>query len=106
MAVIEVIQKENLIATAVEKGSYLIDALKNTVGVKTVRGRGLMIGFEMETGLEELRKVLLSDYKVFTGEAKPNVIRLLPSLAITMEDINLFLNRLNAAIQQLKQTHS
>ena len=106
LAVIEVIQKENLIATAVEKGSYLIDALKNTVGVKTVRGRGLMIGFEMETGLEELRKVLLSDYKVFTGEAKPNVIRLLPSLAITMEDINLFLNRLNAAIQQLKQTHS
>ena len=106
LAVIEVIQKENLIATAVEKGSYLIDALKNTVGVKTVRGRGLMIGFEMETGLEELRKVLLNDYKVFTGEAKPNVIRLLPSLAITIEDINLFLNRLNTAIQQLKQTHS
>lgn len=106
LAVIEVIQKENLMDAAAEKGTYLINALKNTAGIKTVRGRGLMIGFEMETGLEELRKVLLNDCKVFTGEAKPNVIRLLPSLAITMEDINLFLNRLNAAIQQLKQTHS
>jgi len=106
LAVIEVIQKENLMALAAEKGSYLIDALKNIAGVKTVRGRGLMIGFEMEDGLEDLRKVLLNDCKVFTGEAKPNVIRLLPSLAITMEDIQLFLNRLNAAIQQLKQTHS
>ena len=106
LAVIEVIQKENLMAAAAEKGSYLIDALKNIAGVTIVRGRGLMIGFEMETGLEDIRKVLLNDYKVFTGEAKPNVIRLLPSLAITMEDIQLFLNRLNAAIQQLKQTHS
>ncbi len=105
LAVIEVIQKENLMAAAAEKGSYLIDALKNIAGVTIVRGRGLMIGFEMETGLEDIRKVLLNDYKVFTGEAKPNVIRLLPSLAITMEDIQLFLNRLNAAIQQLKQTH-
>ena len=64
---------------------------------------GLMIGFEMEAGLEELRKVLLNDLKIFTGAAKPNVIRLLPSLAISMEDINLFLTGLNNAIQVLKQ---
>jgi len=106
LAVIEVIQKENLMALAAEKGTYLIGALKNTVGVTAVRGRGLMIGFEMEAGLEDLRKVLMNDCKVFTGEAKPNVIRLLPSLAITMEGIQLFLKSLNAAIQQLKQTHS
>jgi len=104
LAVIEVIQKENLIDAAAANGAYLIQALQNTPGVKTVRGRGLMIGFEMEAGLEELRKVLLNEMKVFTGEAKPNVIRLLPSLAITKHDIDLFLNRLNLAIQQLKQT--
>ena len=103
LAVIEVIQKDNLIASAAEKGAYLINALKNTQGVKLVRGRGLMIGFEMEEGLEEVRKILLNDLKIFTGEAKPNVIRLLPSLAITMEDIHLFLTGLNNAIQQLKQ---
>jgi len=103
LAVIEVMQKENLIKAAEEKGVYLINALKNTQGVKTVRGRGLMIGFEMEAGLEDIRKVLLNDLKIFTGEAKPNVVRLLPSLAISMEDINLFLTGLNKAIQLLKQ---
>ena len=103
LAVIEVMQKDHLINAAKEKGAYLINALKNTKGVKAVRGRGLMIGFEMEEGLEDLRKVLLNDLKIFTGEAKPNVIRLLPSLAITMEDINLFLTGLNQAIQLLKE---
>jgi acetylornithine aminotransferase len=103
LAVIEVMQKDNLIKAATEKGAYLIKALNNMEGIKVVRGRGLMIGFEMEEGLEDLRKVLLNDLKIFTGEAKPNVIRLLPSLAITMEDLNLFLTGLNQAIQQLKQ---
>ena len=103
LAVIEVMQQDHLIKAAEEKGNFLINALKNTEGVKAVRGRGLMIGFEMEAGLEDLRKVLLNDLKIFTGEAKPNVIRLLPSLAISMEDINLFLIGLNNAIQVLKQ---
>jgi acetylornithine aminotransferase len=103
LAVIEVMQQDHLIKAAEEKGNYLISALKNTEGVKAVRGRGLMIGFEMESGLEDLRKVLLNDLKIFTGEAKPNVIRLLPSLAISMADINLFLTGLNNAIQVLKQ---
>ena len=102
LAVIEVMQQDYLIKAAEEKGHYLINALNNTEGVKSVRGRGLMIGFEMEAGLEDLRKVLLNDLKIFTGEAKPNVIRLLPSLAISMADINLFLTGLNKAIQVLK----
>ena len=103
LAVIEVMQKDNLINAAEEKGAYLINALKNTAGVKAVRGRGLMIGFEMEEGLEDLRKVLLNDLNIFTGEAKPNVIRLLPSLAITRADIDLFLNGLQKAIALLQK---
>lgn len=101
LAVIEVMQQDHLIKAAEEKGNYLITALKNTKGVKAVRGRGLMIGFEMEAGLEDLRKILLNDLKIFTGEAKPNVIRLLPSLAISQTDIDLFLVGLKKAIQQL-----
>ena len=101
LGVIEVIQKENLIHNAQIQGDYLINALRSTKGVKTVRGRGLMIGFEMEEGLEELRKVLLNDLNIFTGEAKPNVIRLLPSLAITKQEIDIFLDRLQKAIQSL-----
>ena len=104
LAVLEVIQQENLISAAEEKGKYLMEALQQTKGVKVVRGRGLMIGFEMEEAFADIRKVLLNNFKVFTGEAKPNVIRLLPSLAISMEDIQLFLERLNQAIHQISKT--
>ena len=103
LGVIEVMQKDNLIQNAQIQGDYLINALKNTKGVKTVRGKGLMIGFEMEEGLEDIRKVLLNDCKIFTGEAKPNVIRLLPSLAITRTDIDLFLKGLQQAIALLQK---
>ena len=101
LAVLEVMEKENLMEAATQKGKYLIEALKNTKGVKVVRGRGLMIGFEMETGLEDIRKVLLNDYKIFTGEAKPNVIRLLPSLSISSSEIDLFLKALTEASAQI-----
>ena len=103
LGVIEVMQKDHLIQNAKEQGDYLINALRNIKGVKTVRGKGLMIGFEMEEGLEDVRKVLLNDCKIFTGEAKPNVIRLLPSLAITKTDIDLFLKGLQQAIALLHQ---
>ncbi len=103
LGVIEVMQKDNLIQNAQIQGDYLINALRNIKGVKTVRGKGLMIGFEMEEGLEDIRKVLLNDCKIFTGEAKPNVIRLLPSLAITRADIDLFLNGLQKAIALLQK---
>jgi acetylornithine aminotransferase len=101
LAVLEVMEKENLMEAAAQKGKYLMEALKNTKGVKAVRGKGLMIGFEMEAGLEELRKVLLNDYKIFTGEAKPNVIRLLPSLSISSSEIDLFLKALTKASAQI-----
>jgi len=101
LAVLEVMEKENLMETANEKGKALMEALKNTKGVKAVRGRGLMIGFEMEAGLEDIRKVLLNDYKIFTGEAKPNVIRLLPSLSISNAEIELFLKGLKEATAQI-----
>ena len=103
LAVIEVMQKDALIEQAKVNGAYLIQQLKQIQGVKQVRGRGLMIGFEMEEAFQDIRKILLNDFKVFTGEAKPNVIRLLPSLAITKTDIDLFLNRLQDAIAQLQE---
>ena len=101
LAVLEVMEKENLMEAAAEKGKVLREALKNTKGVKAVRGKGLMIGFEMEEGLEDIRKVLLNDYKIFTGEAKPNVIRLLPSLSISNAEIELFLKGLKEATAQI-----
>ncbi|WP_440133630.1 aspartate aminotransferase family protein [Chitinophaga sancti] len=91
LAVLETMENENLIANAEKVGTYLISELKKFPQVTEVRGRGLMIGIELPESLNHVRKELLFKHKIFTGEAKPNVIRLLPSLALTMEHANEFL---------------
>jgi len=101
LAVVDVMENENLLANAASNGAYLIEALSQIPQLQNVRGRGLMIGFDVPDSIKDLKKVLLQEYKVFTGEAKPNVIRLLPSLAITRTEIDIFLERLQKAIQSL-----
>jgi acetylornithine aminotransferase len=101
LAVLDVLENENLLEAAASNGAYLIDALTKNPHITNVRGRGFMIGFDVPENIKDLKKVLLQEYKVFTGEAKPNVIRLLPSLAITRTEIDIFLERLHKAIQSL-----
>ena len=101
LAVLEVIEDENLIDMAKQRGMYIKNRLKSIDGIENVRGRGLMIGFDVPPALKDLRKKLLFDYNVFTGEAKPNVIRLLPSLAISKKQTDEFLEALNEAIADL-----
>lgn len=101
LAVLEVLEGEKLIAKAVANGSYLMNELKQIEGLKNVRGRGLMIGFDVPEGLKDLRKTLLQHYHIFTGEAKPAVIRLLPSLAITKEQLDEFIAALRQAVSEL-----
>ncbi len=101
LAVVEVMEQENLLEEAASNGAYLIEALSKIPQLQNVRGRGLMIGFDVPDSIKDLKKVLLQEFKVFTGEAKPNVIRLLPSLAITKQEIDIFLDRLQKAIQSL-----
>jgi acetylornithine aminotransferase len=101
LAVVEVMDNENLLANAATNGTYLMDALLKIPQLQNLRGRGLMIGFDVPDDIKDLKKVLLQEFKVFTGEAKPNVIRLLPSLAITKQEIDIFLDRLQKAIQSL-----
>ena len=101
LAVVDVMENENLLANAASNGAYLIEALSQIPQLQNVRGRGLMIGFDVPDSIKDLKKVLLQEFKVFTGEAKPNVIRLLPSLAISRAEIDIFLERLQKAIQSL-----
>lgn len=101
LAVLEVMENENLLANAAMSGAYLIEALSKIDILENVRGRGLMIGFDVPDSIKDLKKVLLQEFKVFTGEAKPNVIRLLPSLSISKHEIDIFLDRLQKAIQSL-----
>nr|WP_295876231.1 aminotransferase class III-fold pyridoxal phosphate-dependent enzyme [uncultured Chitinophaga sp.] len=91
LAVLEVIESEKLIDNAASVGAYLMEELRKFSQVKEVRGRGLMIGIEMPEELAHVRKNLLGVHKIFTGEAKPNVIRLLPSLALTKAHADQFL---------------
>lgn len=91
LAVLEVIEKDNLMKNAEEVGAYLIEELKKFEQVKEVRGRGLMIGIELPEELAHVKKELLFKHFIFTGEAKPNVIRLLPALNLTKEHADEFL---------------
>ncbi|GGH15566.1 aspartate aminotransferase family protein [Pedobacter zeae] len=91
LAVLEVIEKDNLIKNAEEVGNYLIAELKKFEQVVEVRGRGLMIGIELPSELAHVKKELLFTYHIFTGEAKPNVIRLLPALNLTKGHADEFL---------------
>jgi acetylornithine aminotransferase len=102
LAVLEVMEKENLIEKAKQRGMYLRNMLNKIEGVTEVRGRGLMIGFEVEQGLQQIRKVLLNDFNIFTGEAKPNVIRLLPALTIQRKQMDEFLEAIQEAILEMK----
>jgi len=97
LAVLEVMQQENLMKNAEEVGSYLISELKKFEQVVEVRGRGLMIGIELPAELAHVKKELLFTHHIFTGEAKPNVIRLLPALNLTKAHADEFL----AAFKQL-----
>ncbi len=99
LAVLEVIEQESLIQKAAVNGAYMIEQLKSIPEIRNIRGRGWMIGFDVPDEIKDLKKVLLSEYKTFTGEAKPNVIRLLPSLALNKEQVDNFLHRLREAIK-------
>ena len=83
LAVLEVMEQDNLMQNAADVGGYLIGELKKFKQVKEVRGRGLMIGIELPAEQTNVRKELLFKHHIFTGEAKPNVIRLLPALNLT-----------------------
>ena len=102
LAVLEVMESENLIEMTKQRGMYLINRLKAIDGIQNVRGRGLMVGFDVPEDLKNLRKKLLYDFNIFTGEAKPNVIRLLPSLAISRKQVDEFLDALQEAIEEIK----
>lgn len=101
IAVLEVIENEKLLQNAEEVGNYLMSEIAEIPVLQNLRGKGLMIGFDVPNEIKDLKKNLLFKHKIFTGEAKPNVIRLLPSLALTKKDADKFLDALKEEIQFL-----
>lgn len=100
MAVLEVLEKENLIENASQLGIYFNEKAAEIPQVKRVKGRGLMLGLEFDFEVAELRKKLIYDQHMFTGGAKDkHVLRILPALNITKEHIDLFFKALKAELK-------
>lgn len=95
IAVLRVMEEENLIKNAETIGNYLIDSLKGHKALKEVRGRGLMIGLELKDEYIGLRDRLLFEEHIFTGAAGPSVIRLLPPLCINKPTADHFITSFN-----------
>lgn len=98
LAVLEVMENEKLIENAAAIGDYWITQLKSIPSLKEVRGRGLIIGFDLPDDKKTVRNDLLVKHKIFTGEAKPNTIRLLPSLALTRPEADILLEALKTLV--------
>lgn len=94
LAVLDVMESENLVENAARVGEHLMTELRKMEGPVEVRGKGLMIGIEFAESIKEMRTRLVKEQHVFTGAASTNILRLLPPLTLTMEQADDFLQRL------------
>lgn len=93
IAVLDVIENEKLVENSASLGQYLVEQLKGIEGIKEIRGKGLMIGIELDFPCAEVRKELLESYHIFTGSASnKNTIRILPALNVKKEELDMFVN--------------
>ncbi len=101
IAVLDILNSENLIQHAAELGEWLINELKTLPQVTEVRGRGLMIGIEFGWPIAPMRKQLVKDHHILTGVASnPNVLRLLPPLSLKKEEAMQLIEALKSVIHQ------
>ncbi len=98
IAVLDVMERENLISNAKNIGEYMISKLSEIEGPLEIRGRGLMIGIEIKGSAPQLRKQLLYGHRIFTGGAGEHTVRLLPALTITKTEADIFLSEFSKAI--------
>ncbi|AWW29116.1 aspartate aminotransferase family protein [Echinicola strongylocentroti] len=100
LAVLEVIEEENLIAAAAENGKAIMAALEKVAGVTEVRGKGLMIGFDLASEAAPVRSALIHKHKIFTGSSGgKHTIRLLPPLNIEPKALTLFVEKLEEVLK-------
>ena len=99
LAVLEVMEKENLAENAAALGEYVLNKLSTLPQIKELRGKGLMIGIELHEACAPVRKRLLEEFKIFTGSASnKNTIRLLPPLNVGKEALDYFVESLGKCL--------
>ncbi|NNK72144.1 MAG: aminotransferase class III-fold pyridoxal phosphate-dependent enzyme, partial [Flavobacteriaceae bacterium] len=95
IAVLKVMEQEQLMSHVQELSDYFREQLIRFDGIKAIKGRGLMLGLAFDHPIESLRKQLLDKHFIFTGNAKdPHVLRILPPLTIKKEHIDRFIHAL------------
>ena len=94
IAVLDIMEKEQLVANALEVGEYLKASIPASENIREVRGRGLMLGIEFNGPVAEIRRRLLFEKHIFTGVAGSNMVRLLAPLCLTKAEADQFVNSL------------
>lgn len=101
ISVLEIIEKENLMANVIEVSNYFLSEIKKIPQIKKVKGKGLMTGVEFDFEVGELRKKMIYDYHIFTGGAmNKNLLRILPPLTVKKEHIDIFIQALKEILSK------
>lgn len=104
LAVLEVIENENLIENSEKIGAYIEEKIKDFPHIKNIKRRGLMIGIELDQACADVRKELLFEHFIFTGNANDkNVLRILPALNILEKESDLFINALEKTLKAIDE---
>lgn len=102
IAVLDTIVAENLMQNVEEINAYFVEKTKDFPQISEIKGRGLMLGIAFDFDIATLRKKLILEENIFTGSAsQKNLLRILPPLGITKEDIDFFFNGLKKALATL-----
>jgi acetylornithine aminotransferase len=102
IAVLDIMEQEQLVDNAEKVGNLLIEKLAGIAEIKEVRGKGLMIGIEFEEEVKPIRQKLLFEEKIFTGVSGAHIIRLLPPLSLTMEQAAYFMEKFEKVLSELR----
>lgn len=102
IAVLEIIENEYLVEKSFEKGTYLIQKLKDIPQIKEIRGKGLLIGIDFEIPAAQLSKKLREEFKIFVGSAtNPSTMRLLPPLTISYPEMDYLISSLKSVLNSI-----
>ena len=103
LAVLDIFEQENLVENAHEVGEYLMEQIRkmNSPHITDVRGRGLMIGIDLDIQHKTVRQKLIAQEHCFTGCAGTNVLRLLPPLCLTKAEADMFIEKLTNTLKTL-----
>ena len=102
LAVLDIIESERLVENAAEVGEYLMQSIRDArlPHVVEVRGRGLMIGVELDIPYKEVRQRLVKEQHCFTGCSGTNILRLLPPLCLTKTEADSFVSKLKIILEK------